>query len=87
MPNNNLYATYLETLVESSAKLESLNKILASMKKRLSKWIAKGDSKEKIVLTTAYLAMLSILYLYFKIYRKDFHVVMISASIDIGKRV
>ncbi len=87
MPNDNLYATYLETLVESSAKLESLNKILAGMKKRSSKWIARGDSKEKMVLTTAHPAVLGILYLYFKIYRKDFRVVMISASMDIGKRV
>ncbi len=87
VPNDNLYATYLETLVESSAKLESLNKILAGMKKRSSKWIARGDSKEKMVLTTAHPAVLGILYLYFKIYRKDFRVVMISASMDIGKRV
>ena len=57
------------------------------MKERLSKWIARGDSKEKMVLTTAYPAMFGILYLYFKVYRKDFHVVIILASIDIGKRV
>ncbi len=87
VPKDNLYATHLKTLVKSSAKLESLNKILAGMKERSSKWIARGDSKEKMVLTTAHPAVLGILYLYFKVYRKDFHVVMISASMDIGKRV
>ncbi len=39
------------------------------------------------MLTTAHPAVLSILYLYFKVYKKDFHVVMILALIDIGKRV
>ena len=37
-----------------------------------------------MVLTTAHLATLGILYLYFKKFKKDFSVVMISASMDIG---
>ncbi len=39
------------------------------------------------MLIIAYPTMLSILYLYFKVYKKDFHVVIILASIDISKRV
>ena len=56
------YTIYLKTLVKSSIKLKKLKKILANMQRRLDKAIARGETKEKIVCTTAHPAALSLLY-------------------------
>jgi hypothetical protein len=89
VPNDNLYAQNLKTLVNSSTKILRLEKILARMRQRSEDWIAKGEQKEKMVLATAHPAALGILYLYFKEYKKDWKVVMVSASprMDIEKRI
>ena len=85
MPKDSLYAIHLKTLVESSIKLIKLKEILKEMQKRLNKAIAKGELKEKIVCTIAHPIVLGLLYKFFKVFKKDFNVVIISALIDIIK--
>ena len=68
MLEDNFYLVHLKTLIDSSTKIERLKKILASLSKKSKDQIAKGKRKEKIVLATAYPAVLGILYLYFKKY-------------------
>ena len=59
------------------------------MRQRSEDWIAKGKQKEKMVLATAHPTALSILYLYFKKYKKDWKVVIVSAlpKMGIEKRI
>jgi SNF2 family DNA or RNA helicase len=89
VPEDNFYLVHLKTLIDSSTKIQRLEKILASMSKKSKDWIAKGERKEKMVLATAHPAVLGILYLYFKKYQRDWKVVMISASskMSIKKRI
>ena len=85
MLEDSLYAIYLKTLVKSSIKLIKLEEILKKMQERLNKAIAKGEPKEKIVYTIAHPVVLGLLYRFFKVFRKDFNIVIISALIDIIK--
>ena len=86
MPDYSFYTIYLKTLVKSSTKLKKLEKILANMQGRSDEAMAKGETKEKIVCTTAHPAALGLLYQAIKIYMKDFNVVIISALMDIAKQ-
>ena len=85
MLEDSLYAIYLKTLVKSSIKLIKLEEILKEMQERLNKAIIKGKLKEKIVCTIVHPVVLGLLYRFFKVFRKDFNVVIILASIDIIK--
>ena len=62
MLDYSFYAIYLKTLVESSTKLKKLKKILADMRGRSDEAMAKGETKEKMVCTTAHPAALGLLY-------------------------
>jgi len=89
VPKDNLYSKHLPTLINSYTKILRLNKILDDIRQRSKEYIAKGKRKEKMVLATAHPAALSILYLYFKQFKKDWKVVIVSASpkMDIKKRI
>jgi SNF2 family DNA or RNA helicase len=45
---DNFYLVHLKTLIDSSTKIQRLEKILASMSKKSKDWIAKGERKEKM---------------------------------------
>ena len=68
MLEDNFYLVHLKTLIDSSTKIQRLEKILASMSKKSKDQIAKGEQKEKMVLAIAHPTVLGILYLYFKKY-------------------
>ena len=85
MLEDSLYAIYLKTLVESSIKLIKLEEILKEMQERSNKAMTKGKLKEKIVYTIAHPVVLGLLYRFFKVFKKDFNIVIILALIDIIK--
>ena len=65
MLEDNFYLIHLKMLIDSSIKIQHLEKILASMSKKSKDQIAKGERKEKTVLAIANPTILDILYLYF----------------------
>jgi hypothetical protein len=67
-------------------KMIKLEKILSSIEDRLKKAIAKGELKEKMILTTRHPTILGIIYSYFKKNRKDLKVALLLASMEISKR-
>ena len=48
MLEDNFYLIHLKTLIDSSIKIQRLEKILASMSKKSKDQIAKGERKEKM---------------------------------------